>query len=305
MILSVSRRTDIPCHYAAWFMNRIRAGYALIRNPMNHAQLSHIPLSPDVVDGIVFWTKDAAPLLPYLAELDRRGYAYYFQFTLTPYGADIEPGLRPKPAIEETFITLSRRLGKERVVWRYDPILLTDTLDIAYHRAAFARLSEKLAPYTDTVTISFVDIYAKCQTQRFQPPTSAGMAALASFLGDTAKACGLRAVACCEAGDFSVYGIDKASCIDKKRLETVSGYPLDIAPDRHQRPGCGCAQNVDIGAYNTCPSGCVYCYATQSAATAKRHFLAHDPCGELLTGSVGDEEKIAFRVRKSNRRKPT
>lgn len=129
MILSASRRTDIPCYYSEWFMNRIRAGYVLTRNPMNHAQLSLISLSPDAVDCIVFWTKDAKKMLPHLNELDRIGYKYYFQFTLTPYNKTIEKNLRDKMEIEDTFIELSKKIGKERVIWRYDPIILNETLD--------------------------------------------------------------------------------------------------------------------------------------------------------------------------------
>ena len=115
MILSASRRTDIPCYYSEWFMNRIRAGYVLTRNPMNHKQLSRLSLSPDIVDCIVFWTKDVANIIPHLDELDSRGYKYYFQFTLTPYSQDLEPNLRPKFEIEDTFIELSKRIGKDKV----------------------------------------------------------------------------------------------------------------------------------------------------------------------------------------------
>ena len=111
MIVSASRRTDIPCFYAEWMMNRFRAGYALARNPMNHAQLARVPLTPDVVDCVVFWTKDAANLLPRLGELDERGYAYYFQFTLTPYDRALEPNLRGKAEIAATFRALSKRIG--------------------------------------------------------------------------------------------------------------------------------------------------------------------------------------------------
>ena len=139
MILSVSRRTDIPGRYADWFMNRIRAGFVLTQNPVHPAQVQRLPPSKDTVDCIVFWTKDAAPLLPYLDELDRLGYAYYFQFTLTPYPHALEPGLRPKREIVQTFRALSERVGRERIVWRYDPILCTARYDAAAGTSGRAR----------------------------------------------------------------------------------------------------------------------------------------------------------------------
>lgn len=124
MILSASRRTDIPCYYSEWFINRLKAGYVFTRNPMNHAQISRINLSPDIVDCIVFWTKDPANMLDRLHILDEIGYKYYFQFTLTPYGKEIECSLREKSQIIETFIKLSETIGKDKVLWRYDPIIL-------------------------------------------------------------------------------------------------------------------------------------------------------------------------------------
>lgn len=302
MILSVSRRTDIPCYYSEWFINRIHAGYLLTRNPMNHAQLSRISLSPDIVDCIVFWTKDAANMLPYLDELDRLGYRYYFQFTLTPYGKDIEQNLRAKRDIEDTFIMLSKRIGRERVVWRYDPIILNDNLDIEYHKTEFYRMCEKLSYYTNTVTISFVDMYPKLKTTLIRPIAINEITELSEYIGFTAREFGLRAVACCEKDDLLRYGIERSSCIDRKRIEKVCGYSLDIKADKNQREGCGCVESIDIGAYNTCLNGCVYCYANDGITTTRRRYESHNPKSELMIGMVTDDEKIMERNVKSNRR---
>lgn len=304
MIISASRRTDIPCRYSEWFMNRIRAGYALTRNPMNHAQLSRLTLSPDVVDCIVFWTKDAANLLPYLDELDRMGYMYYFQFTLTPYGRELEPNLRPKAEIEDTFIKLSACIGRERVVWRYDPIILNSELDIQYHKTQFSRMCGKLALYTDTVTVSFVDMYPKFRNvgaDIIRPLTDGEISELAGFIGTTANEYGLRAVACCEDRDLTAYGIEKSSCIDSRRIEKLLGCPLEIGADKNQRPGCGCCESVDIGAYNTCPNGCIYCYANDAPKTTARRFASHNPKSELLVGTVAEGETITERKVKSKK----
>lgn len=297
MILSASRRTDIPCHYPRWFINRIRAGYALVRNPLNHAQLFKIPLASDIIDCIVFWTKEPEPLLPYLEELDQRGYKYYFQFTLTPYNRSLEPNLRPKVDIENTFVRLSQRIGKERIIWRYDPIILNDDITIQYHQTHFERLCQKLSPYTNRVVISFVDLYKKLKTQGLRPITPAEIAALSAFIASCAKSCGLRPLACCEGQDLTPFGIEKSACIDKALMEEICGSRLNIPKDKNQRQGCGCCQSVDIGAYNSCQTGCIYCYANHPG---KPKTINHDPDSELLMGHVQSGERIIEKSLKSN-----
>ena len=160
MILSASRRTDIPNYYSEWFINRIREGFLYVRNPMNAHQVSKINLSPDVIDCIVFWTKNPINMLGKLEEL--KPYMYYFQFTLTGYGRDVEPNLPHKrEALIPTFQRLSEQIGKERVIWRYDPIFLSDRYTVEYHIKAFEEIAASLAGYTDKVVISFIDFYKK------------------------------------------------------------------------------------------------------------------------------------------------
>ncbi len=294
MLLSVSRRTDIPARYAEWFMGRVRAGEVYTRNPRNPAQLTRVPLTPDVVDGIVFWSKDPAPLEPYLEELAAMGYAWYIQFTLTSYDGSIERGLRPKEAIEETFCRLAARFGAQRLVWRYDPILLTDALDTVWHKAQFERLCQRLCGRTDTVTVSFVDLYGKADA-RWRAPTAAEEAELAAFIGECAPRYGLRPVACCEQQSrLAAFGIGQAACIDADRLAAIGGWPLQAQKDKNQRPGCGCAAAVDIGAYDTCTNGCIYCYATHDkhGSRAARAAAAHDPASPLLCGSILPGEAV-------------
>ena len=295
MILSASRRTDIPCYYSEWFMNRIRAGSVCTRNPMNHKQLSRIRLTPETVDCIVFWTKDAQNILNKLLELDRLGYKYYFQFTLTPYDRAIERGLRDKADIIKTFIQLSSLIGKERVIWRYDPIILNEKMDISYHKEQFERFCCKLAGFTETVTISFVDMYPKLKTDLVRPITDEEIEEISAFFGTQAKAHNLKITACCEKTDLTRYGIVKASCIDKSLIERICGHPIVAERDKNQRAGCGCCKSVDIGAYNSCLNGCVYCYATDSLASAERRSNTHDPQSELLIGTVGEDERMIER----------
>ncbi len=194
MILSVSRRTDIPRWYSEWLLRRLRAGEVLVRNPYRPGQLRRVPLSPAVVDAIVFWTKDPAPLLPWLDELDGMGYRYLFQFTLTPYGPEIEPGLRDKRAIVETFQVLGCRLGRGRVLWRYDPILFTDAIGLAWHEARFRKLCKALSPFTDQVTVSFLDPYPRPSHGRPAAPKCPGNAGAGGHAGANCK--GISLVNC-------------------------------------------------------------------------------------------------------------
>ena len=158
MIISASRRTDIPTYYSEWFFNRIEEGYALVRNPMNAHQISKISLRPDVVDGIVFWTKNPTPMM---TKLDRlKDYTYYFQFTLNAYGQDVEASIPSKNnVIIPAFQKLSDMIGPEKVIWRYDPIFLNETYTFEYHIHYFEELAKRLSPYTKKCTISFLDFY--------------------------------------------------------------------------------------------------------------------------------------------------
>ncbi|MCL2300291.1 MAG: DUF1848 domain-containing protein [Firmicutes bacterium] len=296
MILSASRRTDIPAFYADWLLNRLRAGYALARNPMNHAQIRRVPTSRDAVDCVAFWTKDPLPLLPRLPEIDRMGHRYYFQFTLTPYDRTLEKNLRDKDAIVKTFVELSKRCP---VLWRYDPIILNDRLDIAWHAEQFNRLCEKLHRHTPQVTISFVILYPKLKTPLIRRVTEDEIAELAGRFAEIAGQYGLPVKACCEKTDLSPYGIRRASCIDRTTVEALCGCKIAAPQDKNQRPSCGCLASVDIGVYNTCGNGCVYCYANHSAGSAAANTRRHDPAGELLMGELTPGEKIVTREARS------
>lgn len=289
MIISASRRTDIPCYYGEWFLNRLKEGYVLVRNPFNHSQVYKTPLGSDVVDCIVFWTKDPKNFLPYLSEVDDMGYKYYFQFTLTPYGKDIERNMRDKNDVVKTFIELSEMIGKDKVVWRYDPVLLAHYIDIDYHKRQFAYLCERLASHTKIVVVSYVDRYSKIKSDYVRDIAIEEIFELSEFMGKTAREYGLAPKACCEELDLTAYGIQKSSCIDKELVESICGYGLNVKQDRSQRKNCGCVESIDIGVYNTCMNGCIYCYANYSIDSCKARFIKHDPLGEMLFGNVKDE----------------
>ena len=298
MSISASRRTDIPTYYSEWFMNRIREGYALARNPMNAHQVSHINLSPEVVDGIVFWTKNPAPMLDKLPQL--KDYMYYFQFTLNAYEQDVEAGVPLKHKyIVPTFQRLSEMIGPERVVWRYDPILLSDKYTFDYHVKYFELLAKKLAPYTQKCTISFLDMYVKTERNvaglNIQPWTLELQDAMAKSLAEIAHSYGLELETCAEGIKLEKYGIKHAHCIDGELFAKLLGCPLKVGKDKNQRKECGCVDSVDIGAYNTCRNGCRYCYANFNAKMVQNNQQRHNPLSPLLLGELQPDDKVTER----------
>lgn len=266
MILSASRRTDLPAFFPEWFMKCIRNGYAEVRNPFRPGQVSRIPLTPEQIDCIVFWSKNPAPLFPFLPELDRLGYRYYFQFTLTPYGRDVEPGVPDRKQLVSDFIHLSERIGREKVIWRYDPILFSDSFDVRYHALQFRRLAERLAGHTEQCVISFADFYRKAAAALaragFSDPEDPVKREIAGVLQETAAALGLRLRACAEKLDLRPLGIEPSACIDGELIRRITGRHLTFRRDRNQRKECCCVQSRDIGTYHTCRHGCLYCYAS-------------------------------------------
>lgn len=298
MIISASRRTDIPTYYSEWFMNRIREGYALARNPMNAHQVSRISLSPEVVDGIVFWTKNPAPMLDKLPQL--KDYMYYFQFTLNAYEQDVEAGVPLKHKyIVPTFQRLSEMIGPERVVWRYDPILVSDKYTFDYHVKYFELLAKKLASYTQKCTISFLDMYVKTERNvaglNIQPWTLELQDAMAKSLAEIAHSYGLELETCAEGIELEKYGIKHAHCIDDELFAKLLGCPLKVGKDKNQRKECGCVDSVDIGAYNTCRNGCRYCYANFNAKMVQNNQQRHNPLSPLLLGELQPDDKVTER----------
>ncbi|MEY8332802.1 DUF1848 domain-containing protein [Lachnospiraceae bacterium 47-T17] len=298
VILSASRRTDIPNYYSGWFFNRIKEGYLYVRNPMNAHQISRILLSPEVVDCIVFWTKNPQPMLAGLDALE--GYSYYFQFTLTGYGADMEPGvLHKKRCMLPIFQKLSRRLGRERVVWRYDPIIFTETYSPAYHLKAFAQIAGELHGCTEQCVISFVDLYAKNQKRMnalhpfFLPQQE--LAAFAAQLAEIAREHGISVGTCAETVDLSACGIGHHSCIDPALIGRITGCGIRGAKDKNQRKECGCLESIEVGTYDTCQNGCLYCYANSSPERISRSIKRYDAHSPLLCGRVTEDDKITER----------
>lgn len=297
MIISASRRTDIPAFYSDWLFKRIEQGYLYVRNPYNPNQISRVDLSPSVVDCIVFVTKNPMRMLDRLDLLSR--YHYYFQFTVTPYDQDLETNVLPADIIVDIFKRLSRSIGKERVIWRYDPIILTDRYDMDFHRESFSRMAKELSPYTERCVISFLDIYKNTAWNlsdiNLVDLSVCRMKEAARMISSLAGENSLEVVSCAEEIDLDEYGIPHGKCIDEELISRITGYPLNIKKDRAQRAECCCNSSIDIGAYNTCPHGCLYCYANTSAGTARKALALHDCESPLIIGNVGPNDRITER----------
>jgi DNA repair photolyase len=302
MIISASRRTDIPAFYSDWFFNRIKEGFLLVRNPMNIHQVSRINLTPDVVDCIVFWTKNPGPMINRLSELNE--YNYYFQFTLNSYDKSIEPDVPEKKILINTFQELSKKLGKDRVIWRYDPILLTDSFDIQYHIKWFEYLANKLNEYTNKCVISFVDLYKKTERNlkgiNMMPMDKAAINNIASQLSLIASKYHLQIESCSEDFDLDNYNIKHGKCIDDTLISKIIGKRLNSEKDPNQRLSCGCIKSLDIGAYNTCKHNCFYCYANLNKEVVKKNIQSHNDNSPLICGELGEKDKINVRTVSSN-----
>ena len=295
MIISASRRTDIPAFHAEWMMERLREGFAYVRNPFNAHQVSRVSLTREDAEAIVFWTKDASGMLPHLDELEERGYRYLFQYTLTPYGGDIETGVDKRRALD-ALLKLSGRIGKQRVIWRYDPILLTKEWTAERHMRMFERMCARLTGAADRCVISFVDLYAavKRRAPEIQAPGEAEMRLMAREIARMAGKCGMIPSSCAETIDLSREGIKARGCIDAEDIGRLLGVNIESRRDDTQRGACRCVKSVDIGAYDTCAHGCLYCYA-RTGRRAAEECDAHSP---LLCGRIGEGDRVTERREK-------
>lgn len=296
MIISASRRTDIPAFYTPWFLKRVRAGYCTVPNPYNASIVSTISLRPEDVDVIVFWTRNPRPLMPCLPDLDREGYRYYFLITVLGYPRAIDAQAPALKASLKTFQELSDQIGPEKVIWRYDPILFTQETGVQFHLSTFTRIARALRRYTHFCKISLVSLYPKLR-QRLQRLAQQGFRVIdgreksGSHLGElmTAVAAvasenGVQIQSCAETLDLGPYGIHPGKCIDDQLIRRVFDLPVTSQKDSYHREACGCITSKDIGMYDTCLFGCQYCYATRSFAQSRTNFQNHDPNSPSLIG---------------------
>ena len=297
MIVSVSRRCDIPRFQFDWFMERVNEGFVEVTNPYNAGQKKRVSLLPaaggteEGVDAFVFWTRDPQYILANADELTNRGFPFYVMVTMTGYPDVLEPDVPPAPEVLASMKELSRKIGAERVIWRYDPVLLTSITNEDFHRRNFSELAQKLAGFVRRVIISVYDEYREAKMRFFElertgklrmPDSSDGLAGLLADLAKSAEAAGMykppaaalynhlpytrrpeggmEIQSCAEKEDFSSLGIKPGACIDAALIEKLWGLKLR-GKDRNQRPNCLCCKSTDIGSYGNCTARCVYCYA--------------------------------------------
>jgi DNA repair photolyase len=319
MIISASRSTDIPAFYAKWFVNRLKAGYCVWYNPFNQ-QPMYVAFKN--AKAVVFWSKNPRPLIPYLHELDERGIHYYFQFTLNDYDREqFEPNV---PSVEkriETFLELSEKIGKERVIWRFDPLILTDKIGVDELLRKVENIGNQLKGHTEKLVFSFADIgnsYKKVENnlkrlhinyREFTPQT---MNEFARGLCELNKNWDFSLATCAEALNLEQYGIEHNRCIDGELLKRICAQDEDFVyylnygtmpeknlfgsdtnlpiinsekwKDKGQRKACACMESKDIGMYNTCPHFCVYCYANTSKETVDKTRKQYAETNESIAG---------------------
>ena len=293
MILSVSRRTDIPAFYTDWLMERVKQGYVYVKNPFNAKQISKVNIKPEVVDCIVFWSRNPKPLMERLGELDELNYKYYFQFTITPYHKDLERNSPDKKEVVKTFASLSKKIGKEKVILRYDPILITEKYRLEFHKKAFKMLCERMQGYTEKIIISYLDDYRKVSRNmkgfKLQTLSNEDMKAISSSLVEIANQYQLPIETCAEEIDLSDLGIKHARCIDGALIEKIIGYEITNKDKLDaNRNFCGCMKCIDIGQYDSCIHNCLYCYANVNKEKAKENYEKHNIKSPVLIGEYNE-----------------
>ena len=293
MIINTGGRTDSVQYYSEWLLRRFFEGYVLSRNPLFPNKVTRYELSPDKVDCVVFCSKDYRPILPRLHEITDRFHTYFY-YTITAYGKDVEPGV---PSIEEsmeTLIELSQQVGRQRVAWRYDPVLLTEKYTVTHHMETFERMAEILAPHIDRCIFSFVEMYKKLETNmpEILILTERDKNVLAEGLGMTAAKYGISIQTCGTDGDFTRFGIHGSGCMTLDILGQANGISFRNLKHKGTRKGCHCIESRDIGAYDTCLNGCRYCYANKSPQKARENYQYHDPASPLLLGQLRETDTV-------------
>ncbi|MBE5801268.1 MAG: DUF1848 domain-containing protein [Clostridiales bacterium] len=292
MIIHTGMRTDIPAFYTPWFLKRLEEGFVLVRNPYDPSAVTCYLLSPEVVDLLVFCTKNPAPMLPHLDRLS--SYGQYWFVTITPYGRDMEPNVPPKEKVMEDFWALSDRLGKESVCWRYDPVLLTDTYTVQRHLRDFETMARTLRGATNTCVISFIDLYEKVKRNfpEVREVEQKDRLYLGKAFAEIAGAYGMTVKACAEGDELSPYGVDCSGCMTLATFEAALHARLNAPKTKPTRKECACYLSCDIGAYHSCGHLCRYCYANDSEETVQQNRRRHDPSSPFLLGTSMPGDRV-------------
>jgi len=300
MIISASYKTDIPTFYGEWFSNRLNAGYCKMVNPYNRRAI-HVDLRRGV-GGFVFWTKNVAPFLRVLSNVREKGFPFVVQHTINGYPRQLEYAVVDADRSVSNLRRISEEYGKRVPVWRYDTIVMSSLTPVEFHLRNFERIAKQLEGAVDEVVISFAQLYrktllnmnaaAKTSDFSWNDPAPEEKRDLTVKLVQIADAHSMQ-LSICSQRSFLVPGATDARCVDAQRLSDVAGVAVAAAL-KGNRKECGCFASRDIGEYDTCPHGCIYCYAVQNRQLAQERFRKHDPNSEYLFAPdyvAGDEPR--------------
>jgi len=302
MIISASYKTDIPAFYGDWFINRLKAGYCKMVNPYNR-RVYRVSLGKEDIDGFVFWTKNLGPFLGRLDLVRQFGRPFMVQYTITSYPRELESSVVDAERSVAHMRTLAETYGPRVAVWRYDPILFTSLTPVEFHRQNFEGLAQALEGTSDEVVISFAQIYKKTKNSLDRAARKFGFTwedppdkVKSDLVAELARAAGSHKMrlTVCSQRQYLVPGIEAARCVDARRLSEIGGRPIG-ARLKGNRPDCRCYASRDVGEYDTCPHGCVYCYAVRDRDLARRRYGEHEPEGEYLfppAGRSGDRDRV-------------
>lgn len=291
MIISAGMRTDIPAYFSDWFYNRINEGFVCVRNPYYPEQVTRYRLTPDVVDCIHFCTKNPQPMEARLEEIAQFG--QFWSVTIAPYGQEIEPRVPDKDTVIASFQRISQKVGAQAMSWRYDPIFISEKYSTEFHIQSFEKIAAQLTGYTKQCVISFIDLYAK--TRRNFPQakevSTSDQLRLGKAFAEIGREYHIKIRSCCEGTLLAPYGIDTSGCVTQPILEHALGESLHVPKSKKsQRPECNCLLGSDIGAYNTCAHGCIYCYANYNQALVHQNLALHDPHSPFLIGHAREND---------------
>ena len=299
MILNTGLRTDIPGFFSEWFYNRIDDGFVYVRNPYAKNQIYSYRLDPELIDCIIFCTKNPKPMFENLEKIDK--FNQYWHITITPYEKEIEPNVPPMNDVLESFKYLSKKLGKENVTLRYDPIFINEKYTLEKHIESFEYIINSLSDYTTEAIISFIDLYEKTKRNfpKAREVTKDERLKIGKEFARIGNENNIRIKTCVEGTELDKFGIDSSGCMTKEVIERAINKNLNIPKQKARNGECYCLLNNDIGEYNTCGHGCLYCYANSNKRLVKRNLKLHDPKSPILIGEIKEDDIIKEMNQKS------
>ena len=300
MIINTGSRTDTVQYYSEWLLKRFEEGFVYSRNPLFPNKVTKYELNPDVIDCVVFCSKNYKPILERLHEITDK-FNTYFYYTITAYGKDVESNVPDIDNSIKTLIKLSELVGANRIAWRYDPILLTTKYTKTLHYETFDYMAQKLSPYIDRCIFSFVEMYKKLKTNMPEiiPLTENDKNEIAKHIGMIAQKHNILLQTCATLENYDEYNILQSGCMTADILGKANDITFRNIKHSGNRKGCRCMESRNIGDYDTCPNGCKYCYANQNPDIAKKNYEKHNINNPLISGELNPDDEITQSSQKS------